>query len=208
MNLKLYEKLMVAAERGLVDRVHTELTAKEIAASAGTTERMIQYYFGGKDQLTLAVLRRAVEDVSRGLEQLKRDILTMPGNPTLNLVRSVIALSAPHAAATRLHAAELMRLNSTIRSMCGRREYDVFRPLSELIQHLVDAGIYSRDLNVGHATFVMMSLLEWPVLNAAAMQDRGLNIEEFGTDAWFGFCAGMLDRCFREPNNPALDPAS
>jgi AcrR family transcriptional regulator len=206
MNLRLYERLIAAAEKGLVDRVHTELTAKEIAALAGTSERMIHYYFGSKDQLTLAVLRRAVEDVTRGLEQLKRDILDMPGNPTLNLLRTTHKLSESHAAATRLHAAELMRMNSAIKPVCGRRDYDVFKPLSEVIQHLVDAGVYSAKLNIGYATFIVMSMLEWPVLNAAAMRDRGL--EDFTMDTWLSFCAGMLDRYFREPFDPALDPES
>ncbi|MET0660309.1 MAG: TetR/AcrR family transcriptional regulator [Steroidobacteraceae bacterium] len=208
MNLKLYERLMLAAQKGLADRVHSELTAKEIAATAGTTEGMIQYYFGGKDQLTLAVLRRAVDDVSSGLRQLKRDILKLPGNPTLTLVRTIFSLAEPHEATTRLHAAELMRRSSAIKSVCGQPSYDVFGPVSEVIQHLVDAGIYSSKLNVGYATFVVMSLLESPVLHASAMEDRGLNPHEFKTDAWLGFCAGLLDQFFREPTNPALDTSS
>lgn len=204
-NLKLYERLMVATEQGLADSVHSELTAKEIAASAGTTEGMIQYYFGGKEQLTMAVLQRAVEDVSAGLRRLKAEILQLSGNPTLRLVRTIFELADPHSATTRLHTAELMRRKSAIKSVCGDPNYDVFLSVSEVIQVLVDGGVYSRKLDVRYATFVVMTLLEAPVLFAAAMSARGLDEKEFRTDSWFGFCAGMLDRYFRDPVNPATD---
>lgn len=202
----LYDRLIAATERGLAHRVHTELTAKQIAEAAGTTEGMIQYYFGSKDRLTLAVLEKAVLDVSNGIRKLKNEILQRTGNPTLHMVRTIFALAIPHAATTRLHAAEMLREQSAIKAVCTRPHLDVFGTVKELIQFLIDAGVYSRRLDAGMATFTVMCLLESPVLHAAAMQDRGLDEADFGSDRWLGYCAGMLDRQFRDPWNVAEDP--
>lgn len=202
----LYERLIAAAEQGLTRSIHTELTAKQIAEAAGTTEGMIQYYFGSKDRLTLAVLEKAVSDVSNGIRKLKESILKLPGNPTLRLVRELAQLSEPHAATTRLHAAEMLRLQSAIKDVCTRPHHDVFGAVKDLIQYLIDAGVYSRRLDPGLATFTVMCLLESPVLHAAAMNDRGLNEADFKGDRWLGYCAGMLDRQFRDPWDAARDP--
>lgn len=199
----LYDRLIAAAEQGLTQRVHTELTAKQIAEAAGTTEGMIQYYFGSKDRLTLAVLEKAVSDVCNGIRQLKEEILKLPDNPTLRLVRELARLSEPHKATTRLHTAEMLRQQSPIKDVCTRPHHDVFSAVKDLIQHLIDAGVYSRRLDPGFATFTVMCLLESPVLHAAAMHDRGLNEADFSSDRWLGYCAGMLDRQFRDPWNPA-----
>lgn len=204
----LYDKLIAAAERGLEQRVHTELTAKQIADAAGTTEGMIQYYFGSKDRLTLAVLEKAVSDVANGIRQLKVEILKTPGNPTLRMIKELARISEPHIASTRLHAAELLRQQSSIKDVCAEPNHDVFSMVKDLIQYLIDAGIYSRRLDAGIATFTVMSLLESPVLQAAAMQERGLNEADFATDRWLGYCAGMLDRQFRDPWNPSEDKPS
>jgi AcrR family transcriptional regulator len=199
----LIDRLIAAAEQGLAQRVYSELTTKQIAEAAGTTEGMIQYYFGSKDRLSLAVLEKAVDDVSNGIRKLKKEILDLPGNPTLHLIRELFRLSEPHAATTRLHAAEMLRQQSAIKEVCARPNHDVFGALKDLIQHLIDAGVYSRRLDPGLATFTVMCLLESPVIHAAAMRDRGLNEADFGSDAWLGFCAGLLDRQFRDPWNPA-----
>ncbi|AXB42247.1 TetR/AcrR family transcriptional regulator [Amycolatopsis albispora] len=60
--------ILEMATREFADKGYTGARVDEIAARTSTTKRMIYYYFGGKEQLYVAVLERAYAAI-RGLEQ-------------------------------------------------------------------------------------------------------------------------------------------
>src|SRR5215204_1769908 len=60
--------ILDVARREFADRGYAGARVDEIAARTRTTKRMIYYYFGGKEQLYLAVLERAYAEI-RAAEQ-------------------------------------------------------------------------------------------------------------------------------------------
>jgi AcrR family transcriptional regulator len=61
-------EILDAATREFADRGYDGARVDEIAARTRTTKRMLYYYFGGKEQLYVAVLERAYQEI-RGAEQ-------------------------------------------------------------------------------------------------------------------------------------------
>jgi len=60
--------ILQVARREFADRGYAGARVDEIAARTRTTKRMIYYYFGGKEQLYLAVLEQAYSEI-RAVEQ-------------------------------------------------------------------------------------------------------------------------------------------
>jgi AcrR family transcriptional regulator len=60
--------ILAVATREFADRGYAGARINEIADKTSTTKRMIYYYFGGKEQLYIAVLEQAYSRI-RGLEQ-------------------------------------------------------------------------------------------------------------------------------------------
>jgi AcrR family transcriptional regulator len=60
--------ILAVATREFADQGYAGARINEIAAKTSTTKRMIYYYFGGKEQLYVAVLESAYNRI-RGLEQ-------------------------------------------------------------------------------------------------------------------------------------------
>jgi AcrR family transcriptional regulator len=60
--------ILAVATREFADRGYAGARVNEIAAKTSTTKRMIYYYFGGKEQLYIAVLEQAYSRI-RALEQ-------------------------------------------------------------------------------------------------------------------------------------------
>ena len=60
--------ILAVATREFADQGYAGARINEIAAKTSTTKRMIYYYFGGKEQLYIAVLEAAYNRI-RGLEQ-------------------------------------------------------------------------------------------------------------------------------------------
>jgi AcrR family transcriptional regulator len=60
--------ILAVATKEFSDRGYAGARINEIAAKTSTTKRMIYYYFGGKEQLYIAVLEQAYSRI-RGLEQ-------------------------------------------------------------------------------------------------------------------------------------------
>jgi AcrR family transcriptional regulator len=67
--------ILAVATREFADKGYTGARVDEIAARTSTTKRMIYYYFGGKEQLYLAVLERAYTALRASEQQLDVDHL-------------------------------------------------------------------------------------------------------------------------------------
>ncbi|MEU0532604.1 TetR/AcrR family transcriptional regulator [Amycolatopsis tolypomycina] len=62
--------ILAVATREFADKGYTGARVDEIAARTSTTKRMIYYYFGGKEQLYIAVLERAYSALRASEQQL------------------------------------------------------------------------------------------------------------------------------------------
>ena len=83
--------ILAVATREFADKGYTGARVDEIAARTSTTKRMIYYYFGGKEQLYLAVLEQAYSEI-RSLEA-KLDVQHLEPEDAL---RRLAALTFDH----------------------------------------------------------------------------------------------------------------
>jgi AcrR family transcriptional regulator len=83
--------ILAVATREFADKGYTGARVDEIAARTSTTKRMIYYYFGGKEQLYIAVLEQAYSAI-RALEQ-QVDVEHLPPEDAL---RQLAGLTFDH----------------------------------------------------------------------------------------------------------------
>jgi AcrR family transcriptional regulator len=68
-------EILEVATREFAERGYAGARVDEIAARMRTTKRMIYYYFGGKEQLFVAVLERAYAEIRRAEQEVDVDQL-------------------------------------------------------------------------------------------------------------------------------------
>ena len=73
--------------------------------------------------------------------------------------------------------------------------------MSRIIRLLIDKGIYSQELDVRYAAFILTTLNTAPVLQAFALRNNGLTLRDMHSDRWLNFVASMLDQQFRNPRD-------
>jgi AcrR family transcriptional regulator len=77
------ERIIAAASKVLAEKGYEAATLKEISREAQAAPGLVHYYFGGKDQLLVEVLRAAGQRFHRRMEQL---VETMPADQSLEAV--------------------------------------------------------------------------------------------------------------------------
>ena len=120
----------------------------EIAARMRTTKRMIYYYFGGKEQLYIAVLERAYAAIRAAEQTIEVDHLD-----PVAAVRRLAELTFDHhdshpefirlVSIENIHHAEHMRKSKQLASLKN--------PVIELIERILErghaAGVFRRDVD-------------------------------------------------------------
>lgn len=198
----VYDDLLAAAERLLAEKSQAEITQRELTASAGTTDAMLQYYFGGKDGLMIALMERAVENVFKGLRQLESEILTLPGNPTRHLIQTLHDLYYAHVAVVRMwFTAQISRDSRIKSSFVESYATKNTRQVGRILQLLIDHGVYDARANVSLANFSLANLIVSPILQTSILPARGLSGATFSSPEWIDYITDMLDSQLR----PASD---
>src|SRR5260221_5515403 len=77
------ERIISAASKVLAEKGYEAATLKEISREAQAAPGLVHYYFGGKDQLLVEVLRAAGQRFHQRMEQL---VETMPADQSLEAV--------------------------------------------------------------------------------------------------------------------------
>ena len=136
------------ATREFADQGYAGARVDEIAAQTRTTKRMIYYYFGGKEQLFVAVLEQAYAEIRRAEQTIDVDHLA----PTA-AIRRLAELTFDHHEAhpdfirlvsiENIHHAEHMRKSKQLASLKN--------PVIELIERILERGhaegVFRRDVD-------------------------------------------------------------
>jgi AcrR family transcriptional regulator len=122
-----------------------------IALRARTNKRMLYYYFGAKDQLFLAVLERAYENI-RGEEQSLRLTDLPPAEGVTKLIRFTWNYFLAHPEfitllnSENLHRARHLKRSRNIRAMHS----PLIATLSEVLERGAREGAFRRDIDPMH----------------------------------------------------------
>lgn len=196
--------LISAAERAMEHRTPEEVTLREIADAAGTTEAMIQYYFGNKDGLLVA-MRDDLLNVNVMMYHPNEIIdACLTERSILPLIQIATAFYNERPSLVRMSIIGLIRGDSK-ESRNNRTKHYVRTPMlvHDVITRFVAGKIYREDLNIGMAVASVMALLIFPVsfehaLPAAETPPQNINKEE-----WIRFVAQLLNGQFSATSRAA-----
>jgi AcrR family transcriptional regulator len=140
--------ILAVATAEFADRGYAGARINEIAAKTSTTKRMIYYYFGGKEQLYIAVLEQAYSRI-RGLEQQ----LDVEHLDPVEAIRELCGLTFDHHEAhpefirlvsiENIHHAEHIA-RSEVLSGLANPALDV---LDTILKRGWDAGLFREDVD-------------------------------------------------------------
>ena len=140
--------ILAVATREFADRGYAGARINEIADKTSTTKRMIYYYFGGKEQLYIAVLEQAYGFI-RSLEQQ----LDVEHLDPVEAIRELAGLTFDHheshpdfirlVSIENIHRAEHLA-HSTVLSGLANPALDV---LGAILQRGWDAGLFREDVD-------------------------------------------------------------
>jgi AcrR family transcriptional regulator len=141
-------EILDVATTEFADRGYAGARVDEIAAKTSTTKRMIYYYFGGKEQLYVAVLEQAYQRI-RGLEQQ----LDVEHLDPVQAVRELAGLTFDHHEAhpefirlvsiENIHRAEHIARSEALSGMANPA-LDV---LGRILERGWDAGLFRDDVD-------------------------------------------------------------
>ncbi|MDZ4264625.1 MAG: TetR/AcrR family transcriptional regulator [Mycobacterium sp.] len=138
----------------------------EIAERTRTTKRMIYYYFGGKEQLYLAVLENAYRGIRVAEQKLKVDH-TNPVEAIRRLAELTFDHHIAHDAFIRLVSIENIHRGEFISRL--RELPDLSRPATSLLDDILrdgrEAGVFRTDVNALDVHLVISSYCVFQVAN-------------------------------------------
>jgi AcrR family transcriptional regulator len=141
-------EILDVATSEFADRGYAGARVDEIAAKTSTTKRMIYYYFGGKEQLYVAVLERAYSRI-RSLEQE----LDVEHLDPVQAVRELAGLTFDHHEAhpefirlvsiENIHRAEHIARSEALSGLAN----PVLDVLGRILERGWDAGLFREDVD-------------------------------------------------------------
>ena len=155
------DTILDAAEELFARQGFAATTTKQIGTAAGVNPALIHYYFGNKEGLYRALLRRLFETIiAKGGRQLASS--PAPDAAVRALVGVQSETMVAHPSFARLLARELVDQGMTHAGEHVARLSDtLFRRLCELIRGGQEAGIFRRDMDPRFAAVSVVSLVPY-----------------------------------------------
>ncbi|HEU0077011.1 MAG TPA: TetR family transcriptional regulator [Longimicrobiaceae bacterium] len=155
------DTILAAAEELFARQGFAATTTKQIGTAAGVNPALIHYYFGNKEGLYRALLRRLFETIiAKGARQLASS--PAPDAAVRALVGIQSETMVTHPSFPRLLARELVDHGMTHAGEYVARLSDtLFRRLCELIRGGQEAGIFRRDMDPRFAAVSVVSLVPY-----------------------------------------------
>ncbi|MGJ0203405.1 TetR family transcriptional regulator [Leucobacter sp. gxy201] len=159
-------ELLAVATEVFAEEGYTGARVDDIADRTSTTKRMIYYYFGGKEQLYLAVL----EEAYRGIRAAERT-LDVSGLDPIEAVRRIAEVTfdhhVEHEAFIRLVAIENTHRGRFIRQIESLRELG--RPAVDLLDGILargrGAGEFRSDIDAFDVHLMISSYCVFQIAN-------------------------------------------
>ncbi|MEQ8955616.1 MAG: TetR family transcriptional regulator, partial [Gammaproteobacteria bacterium] len=165
--------LLDAARTHFLSNEFKAVSLRHIAETAGVNAAMVNYYFGGKQGLYLAMVDELLQSISASLEEIGRsESLTIT-----EFARRYSLLLAQNPWWPNFMVREVLFSDGEIRSAILDKLKTLFAPsLLGLIQKEIDSGNYREDLNPRLALLSLMGMSIFPFL-ARPMLSQVLNME-------------------------------
>jgi AcrR family transcriptional regulator len=189
------EHLMEAAEEALMNKTAKEIKIRDIAAKAGVNEAMINYYFGGKDGLMVAMFHEIMGDAPYSRYE---DILhaCVDQESIKPLVQHLGNFYYSRPGLIRMTIVEMVNDTSQVKAAYRSRYFDSTPAFVErVIQAMIDRGIYVPS-HIKFATTSILSMLTSPLFSISEKFGAAGNL---GSPEWIEYIARMIDLMLKSP---------
>lgn len=190
------QDLMSAADTVLKSKTVKETTTREIAATAGTNEAMINYYFGSKEGLMIALLD---ETLKRHPNRHPEDIAAscIEQSSIRPLVEELASFYDAQPSLVRMVLSEVISGSSKIKFLFDRKyAADTPKCIIHVVRSMVDAGLYSSDLHIELTAMSIMSMIVGPNF-LRPFSDGWEATEKFSNPEWINHVVRTIDRSAR-----------
>lgn len=171
----------------------SEITTKEIAAKANTSQEMIRYYFGGKDGLILAMLAQSSENIGETMAALKLQMADCQCEPTRLLVSTIVGLYLSEQAATKIALQEYQKQQSPLREGYFHRSNIIIKDIHDVVVAMIERGIYRNDLDPRQLALSIMILAGHPVQLLWALSSEWLTLADMENGRWIDHVVAQID---------------
>lgn len=159
-------ELLEVATAAFAEHGYSGARVDEIAERTRTTKRMIYYYFGGKEQLYLAVLEHAYRGIREAEQQL-----TVDHSDPIDAIRALAELTFDHHIAhqnfIRLVSIENIHRGEFIARLDSLRELST--PATSVLETILadgrNAGVFRSDVDALDVHIVISSYCVFQVAN-------------------------------------------
>lgn len=194
----VHDDLLAALREALRDKLHFEITIKEVADRAGTSPEMVRYYFGGKDGLITALLREIGEQFVRRMDALEARLLEPGQSPIQQILGELFAFYVEERHITRVSVAEFQKGKSRIHEeFLSNRSEVVIGRIHAMLARLVEAGLYDKAMDQRRMAMTILTMVTGPVTFLSVFTDKWVSPEELTDGAWAAFLADMIDTKYR-----------
>lgn len=194
----VHDDLLHALREALRDKLHFEITIKEVADRAATSPEMVRYYFGGKDGLIVALLREVSDRFGRRIDALEERLLEVEGSPVEHILRELYDFYVEERHVTRVSLSEFQKGKSKIvEDFLRDRSETVISRIHAMLARLVDGGVYDRAMDLRKMAMTMMAMVTGPTTFLAVLSDKWVSADELKGEEWAAFVADMIDSRYR-----------
>jgi len=198
----VHDDLLRAMRLCLAERMYGEITLKDVAERANTSQEMVRYYFGSKDGLLIALLRQMGERTSDALASLEKELPDGSANPTRQLIATLLNIYLEVRHLYRSTALEFQRSQSVIRNeFLDERAELVVSGIHRIISRLIAAGNYAADVDSRKMAVSIMTMISGPVTLLSTLPEPWVSVEGLASPEWVDHLTELVDRRCR----PASD---
>jgi AcrR family transcriptional regulator len=154
--------LMQAAEVVLEGKTIKETTIREIAAAAGTNEAMINYYFGGKEGLMIALFQETLKNHPK-VRATQISAACIAARSIRPLIKELIIHYNVRPSLIRMSIAEMISGSSEVKALYNEKyAKDTPTFICRILEDMIEAKIYQRDLSLEFITMSIMGMMVAP----------------------------------------------
>jgi AcrR family transcriptional regulator len=193
---QVVQKVLAAAEAALKDKTAQEVKVRDIAAEAGVNATIVNYYFGGKDGLMVAILHEVMRDAPYG----KYDPLLaacVKAQSIGPVVEEFARFYYSRPGLIRMTMNEMMSTSSEVKAAYRARYVDSTPEFVErVIRAMMDLGIYNRHFDPSYLALSVLRMLLAPMGNGAGKYNLS---NEQARAEWISFTSGLIDQALKSP---------
>jgi AcrR family transcriptional regulator len=154
---KAEERILAAALEAFSEHGFDGAKMRDIAARAGVTLGLLQYYFGSKQKLWRAAVDRAFEDMRGGLQALLADDSSAdPRERLRQIVRAHVSFVAQRPEFVRLMHDEGKRRGPRMRWLVDRHVKPIYETMLPMIRRAQAEGVFPADIAPIHFLYSLV----------------------------------------------------